>query len=117
MKHSGLGSTSRQNELQKARFKHFLALAPEVDKMSSRRLDLKHSGLGSRSPEVGKMISRGAIGYRVFYNILMQSAVGYRVFYSTFVQGAIGYRVFYSTFVQRAVVFRVIYVTFVPGAI
>ena len=46
---SGFGSRSRQNELQKARFEHFLALAPEVDKMSSRRLDLRHSGLGSRS--------------------------------------------------------------------
>ena len=65
---SGLGSRSRQNELQKGRFEHFQALAPEVDKMgpegsiwgipalapevdkmSSRRLDLNHSGLGSRS--------------------------------------------------------------------
>ena len=30
----------RQNEFKDAQFQHFLALAPEVDKMSSRKLDL-----------------------------------------------------------------------------
>ena len=39
---SGLGSRSPQNELQELRFEHFPALAPEVGKMSSRRLDLRH---------------------------------------------------------------------------
>ena len=37
---SGLGSRSRQNGSQEVRFKHFLALAPEVDKMSHRKSDL-----------------------------------------------------------------------------
>ena len=30
----------RQNEFKDAQFQYFLALAPEVDKMSSRKLDL-----------------------------------------------------------------------------
>ena len=30
----------RQNEFKDAQFQHFLPLAPEVDKMSSRKLDL-----------------------------------------------------------------------------
>ena len=36
----GLGSRSRQNHSQKARFDDFLALAPEGDKTNPRRLDL-----------------------------------------------------------------------------
>ena len=48
LRHSGLGSRSRQNELQKVRFEHFQALAPEVDKMISRGPDLTHSSLGSQ---------------------------------------------------------------------
>ena len=36
---SGLGSRSRQNGSQEIRFHHFLALGPEVDKMSPRRSD------------------------------------------------------------------------------
>ena len=36
----GLGSRSPQNEVQEVRFKYFLALAPEVDKMAPRRSDL-----------------------------------------------------------------------------
>ena len=34
---SCIGSRSRQNAAQEFRFKHFLALAPEVDKMNPRR--------------------------------------------------------------------------------
>ena len=41
---SGFGSGSRQNEVQELRFKHFIALAPEVVKMSSRGSDLSISG-------------------------------------------------------------------------
>ena len=37
---SALGSRSRQNELRNDRFEQFLPMAPEVNKMSSRMLDL-----------------------------------------------------------------------------
>ena len=37
---SGLGPRSRQNQSQEARLGDFLVLAPEVEKISSRRLDL-----------------------------------------------------------------------------
>ena len=40
------------------RFKHFLALALEVDKMVSRRLDFNH--FQALAPEVDKMSSRGS---------------------------------------------------------
>ena len=40
---SGLGSRSRQNASQEVGFQHFLALAPEVDKMGPRRSDLSIS--------------------------------------------------------------------------
>ena len=75
LRHSGLGSRSRQNELQKVRFEHFQALAPEVDKMSSRRVDLSIfrpwlqkstkwapegpiCGIPALAPEVDKMSPR-----------------------------------------------------------
>ena len=37
---SGLGSRSRQNGFQEMRFKHFLALAPEVDEIVPRQSNL-----------------------------------------------------------------------------
>ena len=35
-----LGAGSRQNGFQEVRFKHFLALGSEIDKMGSRKSDL-----------------------------------------------------------------------------
>ena len=72
---SGLCFRSRQNDVQEARFEHFLAFAPEVDKMTSRRLDLSTFchwlqkstkwrsaasiwTLSGLAPEVDKMTSR-----------------------------------------------------------
>ena len=88
LRHSGLGSTSRQNELQKGRFEHFQALAPEVDKMSSRRVDLSIFrpwlqkstkwapegsiwGIPALAPEVDKMSSR-----RLDLNIFRPVSIG-----------------------------------------
>ena len=44
LRHSGLGARSPQNELQKARFDHFPALAPKVYKMSRRRPEKARGG-------------------------------------------------------------------------
>ena len=39
---SALGSRSPQNEFKNDWFEHFLPMAPQVDKMSSRMIDLSH---------------------------------------------------------------------------
>ena len=109
---SGIGSRSRQNGFQEVRFKHFLALAPEVDKMGPGRFDLStfwhwlqkptrlcnlHVCLKQPSRVNCLTSAIYALGNRVNHVTSAMYAFGNRVNYVTSAKYALGNRVNYVT--------------------